>query len=71
MVNDGTSTAERLLVYNDRVEPFDQVEVRKALYSAIDRAKLLNAIWGDKGTLIGSMVPPTDPWYIDLVDGSP
>lgn len=71
VVNDGTSTTKQLLVFNNRVEPFDQVEVRKALYSAIDRAKLLNAIWGDKGTLIGSMVPPTDPWYIDLVDQNP
>jgi peptide/nickel transport system substrate-binding protein len=71
VVNDGTSTTKQLLVYNNRVEPFDKVEVRKALYSAIDREKLLNAIWGDRGTLIGSMVPPTDPWYIDLVDENP
>ena len=71
VVNDGTSTTKQLLVFNDRVEPFDKVEVRKAIYSAIDRAKLLNAIWGDRGTLIGSMVPPTDPWYIDLVDENP
>ncbi len=71
VVNNGTSTTKEILVFNDRVAPFDQVEVRKAIYSAIDRAKLLNAIWGDKGTLIGSMVPPTDPWYIDLVDENP
>ncbi len=71
VVNSGTSTTKELLVFNDRVAPFDKVEVRKAIYSAIDRAKLLNAIWGDKGTLIGSMVPPTDPWYIDLVAENP
>lgn len=71
VVNNGTSTTKELMAFNDRVEPFDTVEVRKAIYSAIDRAKLLNAIWGDKGTLIGSMVPPTDPWYIDLVDENP
>ena len=71
VVNNGTSTTKEILVFNDRVAPFDQVEVRKAIYSAIDRAKLLNAIWGDKGTLIGSMVPPTDPWYIDLVEREP
>ncbi len=71
VVNNGTSTTKELMAFNDRVEPFDKVEVRKAVYSAIDRAKLLNAVWGDKGTLIGSMVPPTDPWYIDLVDENP
>lgn len=27
---------------------------------------MLNAVWGDYGTLIGSFVPPTDPWYVDL-----
>lgn len=71
VVNNGASTTKELLVFNDRVAPFDKVEVRKAVYSAIDRAKLLNAIWGDKGTLIGSMVPPTDPWYEDLTGENP
>ena len=71
VVNNGTSTTKEILVFNDRVAPFDKVEVRKAIYSAIDRAKLLNAIWGDKGTLIGSMVPPTDPWYTDLLAENP
>jgi peptide/nickel transport system substrate-binding protein len=71
VVNNGTSTTKELLVFNDKVAPFDKVEVRKAIYSAIDRAKLLNAIWGDKGTLIGSMVPPTDPWYEDLLSVNP
>jgi peptide/nickel transport system substrate-binding protein len=71
VVNNGTSTTKEILVFNDRVAPFDKVEVRKAIYSAIDRAKLLNAIWGDKGTLIGSMVPPTDPWYVDLLGENP
>ena len=71
VVNNGTSTTKELLVFNDKVAPFDKVEVRKAIYSAIDRAKLLNAVWGDEGTLIGSMVPPTRPWYLDLVAENP
>ena len=36
-----------------------------------DKAKLLNSIWGDYGTLIGSFVPPTDPWYEDLTKVDP
>ena len=51
--------------------PFDDALVRKAVYSAIDREQLLTSIWGDYGTLIGSMVPPTDPWYVDLTDVNP
>jgi peptide/nickel transport system substrate-binding protein len=71
VVNNGDSTTKELLAFNDRVKPFDDVDVRKAVYSAIDREKLLNSIWGDYGTLIGSMVPPTDPWYEDLTDVNP
>ena len=47
------------------------MKVRKAITSAIDNKKLLASIWGDYGTLIGSMVPPTDPWYEDLTGVNP
>ncbi|UZD71858.1 ABC transporter substrate-binding protein [Brucella sp. JSBI001] len=65
-VSEGQSTTKLLLAYNDRIAPFDNVKVRKALARAIDDHKLLKAVWGDYGTLIGSFVPPTDPWYVDL-----
>ena len=71
VVSDGESTTKEVLAFNDRVAPFDNVDVRKAVYSAIDTEKLLNSIWGDYGTLIGSMVPPTDPWYEDLTQVNP
>ncbi|WP_417259952.1 ABC transporter substrate-binding protein [Celeribacter sp.] len=67
-VSEGASTTKELLAYNDRIEPFNKVEVRAALARAVDNEKLLKAIWGDYGTLIGSFVPPTDPWYVDLTD---
>jgi peptide/nickel transport system substrate-binding protein len=70
-VSDGQSTTKELLAFNDRVAPFDNVDIRKAVYSAIDTKKLLNSIWGDYGTLVGSMVPPSDPWYEDLTDVNP
>ncbi|GMO47383.1 MAG: ABC transporter substrate-binding protein [Termitinemataceae bacterium] len=63
VVNNGASTTKEILAFNDKVKPFNDISVRKAIYSAIDRQKLLNSIWGNYGTLIGSMVPPTDPWY--------
>ncbi|MDB5623727.1 MAG: transporter substrate-binding protein [Devosia sp.] len=65
-VTEGASTTKELLAYNDRVAPFDNAQVRKALARATNKAQLLNSIWGDYGTLIGSFVPPTDPWYVDL-----
>ncbi|AJE45820.1 ABC transporter substrate-binding protein [Celeribacter indicus] len=65
-VSEGASTTKELMAYNDRIEPFSDPAVRAALARAVDRQKLLSAIWGDYGTLIGSFVPPTDPWYTDL-----
>lgn len=65
-VVEGQSTTKLLLAFNDRVAPFDNAKVRKAIARAIDDKKLLEAVWGDRGTLIGSFVPPTDPWYVDL-----
>ncbi|MGZ0711605.1 ABC transporter substrate-binding protein (plasmid) [Coraliomargarita sp. W4R53] len=70
-VSEGTSTTKELLAFNDKVAPFDDALVRKAVYSAVDTEQLLSAVWGDYGTLIGSMVPPTDPWYVDLTDVNP
>ncbi|MFI7027434.1 ABC transporter substrate-binding protein [Microbispora rosea] len=70
-VNNGQSTTKLLLAFNDRKAPFDKVLVRKAITSAIDDKKLLSSIWGEYGTLIGSMVPPTDPWYEDLTSVNP
>ncbi|MEV7970561.1 ABC transporter substrate-binding protein [Sphaerisporangium sp. NPDC088356] len=70
-VNNGHSTTKLLLAFNDRKAPFDKPLVRKAVTSAIDNKKLLNSIWGEYGTLIGSMVPPTDPWYEDLTKVNP
>ncbi|WP_425513792.1 ABC transporter substrate-binding protein [Ensifer oleiphilus] len=65
-VTAGQSTTKELLAFNDRIEPFNNVKVRKAIARAIDDKKLLQSIWGEYGTLIGSFVPPTDPWYVDL-----
>jgi peptide/nickel transport system substrate-binding protein len=72
VINNGASTTKELLAFNDRVKPFDNALVRKAVYSAIDRQKLLGSVWGKYGSLIGSMVPPTDPWYdASLVNANP
>ncbi len=70
-VSNGQSTTKLLLAFNDRTPPFDNVKVRKAVARAIDDKKLLQSIWGDYGSLIGSFVPPTDPWYEDLTGVDP
>jgi peptide/nickel transport system substrate-binding protein len=68
-ITEGTSTTKQLWAFNDREAPFDDVRVRQALYTALDRERILDTVWDGYGQVIGSMVPPTDPWYIeDLSD---
>lgn len=67
-ITEGTSTTKKLWAFNDRVAPFSDVRVRQALYEAIDRDAVLEAIWDGYGQVIGSMVPPTDPWFVDQAD---
>ncbi|MGC9671328.1 ABC transporter substrate-binding protein [Planosporangium sp. 12N6] len=63
---EGTSTTKELFNFNDAVAPFNNVDVRHAIRQATDRKALLKAVWADRGRVLGSMVPPTDPWYEDL-----
>ncbi|MTH77079.1 ABC transporter substrate-binding protein [Paracoccus aestuariivivens] len=65
-ISEGKSTTKQIMAYNDRVAPFDNVKVRKALARTVDKKMLLSAIWGDRGMVLGSFVPPTDAWYEDL-----
>lgn len=65
-ISEGNSTIKQIMAYNDREAPFDNVQVRKALARGVDKQKLLQAIWDDRGMVLGSFVPPTDPWYEDL-----
>ncbi|HET6500893.1 MAG TPA: ABC transporter substrate-binding protein [Amycolatopsis sp.] len=62
----GTTNGEVVLSFNDAKAPLNDVRVRQALTLAIDRKSVLATTWANRGTLIGSMVPPTDPWYEDL-----
>lgn len=62
----GTSNGEVVLSFNNGKAPFTDKRVRQAVRYAIDHKALMHTCWAGRGTLIGSMVPPTDPWYEDL-----
>ena len=62
----GTTNGEVTLSFNNSKAPFTDLKVRQAIRSAIDHKALMATCWAGRGTLIGSMVPPTDPWYEDL-----
>jgi len=67
----GTTNGEVLLSLNNSKAPLTDVKVRQAIRYAIDHKALLDTCWAGKGTLIGSMVPPTDPWYEDRTGDFP
>lgn len=62
---EGTTNGEVVLSFNNESGPFTDRSVRQAVRHAIDHQALLDTCWAGRGTLIGSMVPPTDPWYED------
>lgn len=68
-VIEGTTNGELVLSMNNARPPFDNPELRKAVHHAIDRQAVLDTTYAGRGQLIGSMVPPTDPWFEEeLVD---
>ena len=64
-------TTNGVLGFNHSNPALADLKVRQAINYAIDRKAILDGAWGGKGTLIGSMVPPTDPWYEDLSNTYP
>jgi peptide/nickel transport system substrate-binding protein len=65
-VIEGTTNGEVVLSFNNSRAPLNDLKVRQAVRYAIDHKALLDTCWAGRGKLIGSMVPPTDPWYEDL-----
>ncbi|GAA2210879.1 ABC transporter substrate-binding protein [Nonomuraea monospora] len=68
---EGTTNGEVVLSMNNGRPPFDDKRVRQAVRHAIDHKALLDTAWAGRGQLIGSMVPPTDPWYEDRTGDYP
>jgi peptide/nickel transport system substrate-binding protein len=65
---EGTTNGEVTLSFNNESGPMSDIRVRQAVKHAIDHEALLETAWAGRGFLIGSHVPPTDPWYEDLTD---
>ena len=65
-VIEGTTNGEVVLSFHNGKAPMNNLKVRQAVRYAINHKALVDTCWAGYGTLIGSMVPPTDPWYEDL-----
>ena len=65
-VIEGPTNAEVVLSFNNAKGPLTDIRVRKAIKYALDRQAIMDTVMNGYGSLIGTMVPPTDPWYEDL-----
>ena len=70
-VIEGTTNGEVTLAMNNASGPTSDVRVRRALAMAIDHDAVMKTAWAGHGTLIDSMVAPTDPWFQKLPDVTP
>ncbi|WP_274628542.1 ABC transporter substrate-binding protein [Arvimicrobium flavum] len=67
----GTTEGETLLSMNNKKPPFDKLEVRQAIASAIDRAAIIAGNGSGLGAPIGSHMSPANPAYVDLTGTYP
>jgi peptide/nickel transport system substrate-binding protein len=67
----GNTEGETILAINNKMEPFDDVRVRKAVSMAIDRQSIIDGAMFGYGTPIGSHFAPHHPDYIDLTGNAP
>ncbi|WP_427385423.1 ABC transporter substrate-binding protein [Janibacter sp. G56] len=70
-VIEGTTNGEVVLSFNNESGPLKDKKVRQAVRHAIDHKALLDTCWAGRGELIGSMTPPTDPWFQDFTGDYP
>lgn len=62
----GSTEGETILSTNNKMPPFDNLMVRKALAHAIDRQAIIDGAMFGYGTPIGTHFSPHNPDYVDL-----
>ena len=67
----GNTEGETILSTNNKVPPFDNLLVRKAIAHAIDRQAIIEGAMFGYGTPIGTHFAPHNPDYVDLRQNSP
>jgi peptide/nickel transport system substrate-binding protein len=70
-VNVGSTEGEVILAMNNAKPPFDKVEVRRAVATAIDRNEIIEGAMYGQAVPIGSFYPPHGTAYVDLTDAYP
>ena len=70
-VNIGSTEGEVILAMNNSKPPFDNVEVRRAVATAIDRDEIIDGAMYGQAVPIGSFYPPHGTAYVDLTGAYP
>lgn len=70
-VVEGSTEGEVILAMNNARPPFDNLEVRRAISTAIDRAAIIDGAMYGRATPIGSFYPPHGTAYLDLTGRYP
>jgi peptide/nickel transport system substrate-binding protein len=65
------SRAKTILAINNAKKPFNDVRVRRAIASAIDRKAVIQGAGDGYGAPIGSHYPPSAPGYVDTTGVNP
>ena len=66
----GSNEGETILSTNNKMEPFNNLKVRKALAHAINRKAIIDGAMFGYGTPIGTHFAPHHPAYVDLTSQS-
>lgn len=67
----GSTEGEVILAMNNAKPPFDDVGVRRAVSTAIDRDEIIDGAMYGQATPIGSFYPPHGSSHVDLTDTYP
>lgn len=57
------------LAYDYDVEPFDDIDVRKAFFYAVDRAEMIGSVLSNVATAARTLYPPGFPGYSEKIAG--
>lgn len=63
---EGSATTEITVALNNTRPPLDDPKVRQAITHAIDKDTIVNGAFFGLGTVIGTHMSPSEPYYIDL-----
>lgn len=62
-------TNYRLMAFNTSVKPYDDIRVRQAIAHAVDKKKIIDVVWKERGAMAEGPIPPTSWAYDDRFKG--